>query len=300
METSDLNFEYQYALGLEQLMKYGVRTENRTGIDTLVKQHQYFYLKDIEFNFPMLKGKKLFPKLNLKELIWQLHGFTDVKWLQARGVNYWNNWQDTNGTIGKSYGYQMRNFNGIDQLENLITNLITNPISRRKIICLWNPADLEEMTLEPCVFLFQFNCIPNGKNQYYVDLHVTQRSGDSFLGVPYDIMFDAWFLKTICTFTNGCLKNIEKTIFIPRDVHHTINDFHLYVNHIDQAKEYLSNTWENKFDVINQKVSISLKSESFTTIDAFLDYCDICDYQNYKVNKFYQDQYDTIKAKVAI
>ncbi len=266
------SFEYQYAQSLRRIMKHGIQCKNRTGIDTLAVQHQYFHIQDITQAFPLLRGKKVYPKMALKEVIWMLFGKNDLKWLNDRKVTYWNEWEIKDeqsaekfdlgaewiGTIGKSYGYQYRNFNGFDQVEALLKEMKINPMGRRHIINLWNSSELNQMALPPCMYDFHFECTPTEKlkgdsNEYYsVDLHAHVRSNDSFLGAPYDFMFCGWLLTLICNYLNqDSSYNDGGKYYSPRDIHYTADNYHLYVNHIEAAKQYLANVDEN----LNQRVS---------------------------------------------
>jgi thymidylate synthase len=308
-----MNFEYQYKNSLIDLINTGEKTSNRTGINTLTGQ-QAFKVENVSENFPMLKGKKVFPKLALKELFWMLNGRSDLRWLEDRGVNYWKEWGNEHGTIGKSYGYQFRNFNNIDNLLILLTDLINNSESRRLILNIWNPSDLKEMVLPPCVFNYQFSLIeeiPANYEKvkiYNVDIHVTQRSGDAFLGVPYDIMFSSWFLIVICDLLNHLLA--PEKLFISRNVYHTINIYHLYLNHYEQAIQYINNVNENKNNVIDGIVKIKTGIETpliinpLNYLDIYLkEYLNIVDnekYKCFKIIKNFEDVYDKIDAQVAI
>lgn len=237
------NYEEQYTNSLIRLLEKGIKQTNRTGIDTYVVQHQYFYLKDICNNFPAIRGKKIFPKLALKELIWFLCGRVDKEFLHENNVHYWDEWfinnpeSNWNNTIGPSYGWQFRNFNGVDQVEQTLRLLLKDPLSRRNIINLWNVSELKEMSLTPCVYDYHFECTPDDKN-FFVDLHVRSRSEDSFLGCPYDFCNVAWLLNIICDILN-CYQNEVK--YLPRDIHFTCDNYHLYENHIEQVKKYLEN-----------------------------------------------------------
>lgn len=305
--------EEQYAMSLCEFLKYRKypQMHNRTGIDTIVKSHQYFYYPAVMADFPILKCKKIFPKLALKELLWMLQGRTDIQWLHDRKVTYWDEWELEDGTIGKSYGYQYRNFGGVDQVNNLVNEAINNPESRRLIISLWNPADMDEMALPPCQFLYQFTCVPvikGGvpvKNSYIVDLHTLQRSGDAFLGVPYNFVFNGFFLLLFCDMCTklSTLFGAEKKDFIPGDVHHTINNYHLYVNHKDQTEEYLGNFSdpENKVNAGHIACMIDVPQEQATSLDAYLSWLS----DNYNsdavmIKDDTPDQYGVIKADIAV
>ena len=310
--------EYQYASALKNCSEKGIYSENRTGISTNAVQHQYFYIEEVMKHFPILKGKKMFPKMALKELMWMLQGRTDVKWLQDRGVNYWNQWANADGTIGKSYGYQYRNFNGKDQFVDLIKEISRNPTSRRLIMNLWNISDLDEMSLPPCMYDYHFECIPVQENMseityYHIDLHAKQRSSDSFIGVPYDMMFLGWFLLIVTEFANlfGFKNDFQ---FIARDIHYTNDNFHIYENHKAQVGQYLDNVNENLDNVIAkdarplvtsfQEIRKLLPSKHqlnmTLTIDSILDYIDKNGYTDFKLEKHYTEQYEQIKAEIAV
>ncbi len=300
MVNNQDSFEYQYADSLQNILRYGELAKNRTGIDTLSVQHQYFFLQHIEYNFPIIKGKKVFPKMALTELMWMMNGRIDVKWLQNRGVNYWNEWAGEDGTIGKSYGKQFRDFNGIDQLKVLINDMSKNPESRRLILNLWNVNDINEMRLPPCFMNFRFACIRvEGTIDYVVDLHVTSRSEDSFIGQPYDFMFAAWFLKIMCFL--ACVDS--EFNYRPRHVHYTAEDYHMYVNHKEQVLQYLNNVNENRNNVIQQLTQAKIgymALDSSNPLNLFLSNSDILKYENFKIIKDYRDEYGSIKAPIAV
>lgn len=325
-------FEYQYAQSLNRILTEGVECENRTGIDTLVVQHQYFHIKNISEHFPILRGKKLYPKMALKECIWMLMGKNDLKWLNDRKVTYWNEWEIKDeqtaerfnldaewiGTIGKSYGYQYRNFNGFDQVQALVSEMNTNPMGRRHIINLWNSSELNQMALPPCMYDFHFECTPVHRNllnendiYYQVDLHAHVRSNDSFLGAPYDFMFCGWMLNLICIYLNSIQSNNDgSSYFKPNDIHYTADNYHLYVNHIDAAKHYLANVDENMSGIIDVPSIIAPcflddfyhHFEKKLTIDEFLE---LVDTNMSKINIQLQApkgifEYGPIKADIAI
>ena len=273
------SFERQYAQSLKRILKDGVRKYNRTNIDTISVEHQYFHITNVAENFPRIKGKMVYPKLALKELIWMLEGRTDADWLHKHDVHYWDEWfikdrrDKAFGTIGKSYGYQYRNFNGYDQLLGAIIEMIEKPESRRIIINLWNFNNLPDMVLPPCMYDYHFSLIPVDKSSfgttYKMNLHAHIRSNDSFLGCPYDVMFCAWFVYFICKY----LKNIKpNNNYIPNDIHYTADDYHLYTNHIEQAEQYLNNVEENKFGIIDTKCKILTETDlDYKHLGLYLD-----------------------------
>lgn len=297
------NIERQYANSLRSVLAEGVKTPTRTGINTLAKQHQYFHIKNILEDFPILKGKKMYPKMALKELMWFFLGRTDVAWLQERGVSYWNNWAGDDGTIGKSYGYQYRNFNGVDNLKLLIDTIIKDPLGRRHILSIWNPADLHAMTLPPCVIIYQFSLVPmeDFKNSYWVDMHVWQRSADSFIGVPYDFMLVGFFSQFVSTMVE--IKTENNLTLMPRDIHYTCNDYHIYENHIDAVNQYLLNVKENKEKIIDHKSHLWLlrpDNEFYLGDCCINDYVNYLDKSNFKIITNHKNVYPPIKAEIAI
>jgi thymidylate synthase len=190
---------------------------------------------DLSAGFPMVTTKKLHLKSIIYELLWFLRGETNVRWLQERGVTIWNEWADAQGELGPVYGYQWRswpsrNLNGevggtIDQISNLIADIKRNPDSRRLIVTAWNPADVPRMALPPCHCLFQFY-VADGK----LSCQLYQRSADIFLGVPFNIASYALLTLMVAQVTG--LK--------PGEFVHSFGDAHLYLNHVDQAREQLS------------------------------------------------------------
>lgn len=303
------NFERQYALQLNKILTEGKRTPNRTGIDTIALQHSYFEI-DVSKCFPLIKGKKTFSQMALTEMLWFLQGRVDIDWLKEHGVKYWDSWADFKGTVGKSYGYQFRNFGGIDQVETLINDMLLTPTSRRLILNLWNVGELSEMTLPPCVMNYQFSCTLKENGNYFVDLHVLQRSADMFLGVPYDFMLVGWLIELICYYLNDIqiTKGNEYPRYYPRTIHYTCNDSHIYVNHIEQVKQYLLNVNENKNQVID---GFAICTTDFNTLKneykSFNDFLkniisswDGKKYTDIFINKLYNDEYGVIKADVAI
>ena len=221
----------QYLDLLQRIVNEGTRKEDRTGTGTLsVFGHQMRF--SLEEGFPLLTTKKLHLKSIIYELLWFLKGDTNVKYLQENGVRIWNEWADENGELGPVYGHQWRswpNYNGghIDQIQDIVNALKNNPDSRRMIVSAWNVAEVDQMTLPPCHCLFQFY-VANGK----LSLQLYQRSADTFLGVPFNIA--SYALLTMMMAQVSGLK--------PGDFIHTTGDTHLYLNHLEQAKEQLKRT----------------------------------------------------------
>ena len=221
----------QYLDLLQRIVNEGTRKEDRTGTGTLsVFGHQMRF--NLEEGFPLLTTKKLHLKSIIYELLWFLKGDTNVKYLQENGVRIWNEWADENGELGPVYGHQWRSwpdYDGghIDQIQDIVNALKNNPDSRRMIVSAWNVAEVDQMALPPCHCLFQFY-VANGK----LSLQLYQRSADTFLGVPFNIA--SYALLTMMMAQVSGLK--------PGDFIHTTGDTHLYLNHLEQAKEQLKRT----------------------------------------------------------
>ncbi|OCB75180.1 thymidylate synthase [Flavobacterium crassostreae] len=233
----------QYLDLVKHVLDHGVQKGDRTGTGTKsVFGHQMRF--DLEEGFPMVTTKKLHLKSIIHELLWFLKGDTNIKYLQENGVKIWDAWADTNGDLGPVYGHQWRNWNSqeIDQISDLITELKTNPNSRRMLVSAWNPSVLPDTTksfeenvannkaaLPPCHAFFQFY-VANGK----LSCQLYQRSADIFLGVPFNIASYALLTMMIAQVCN--LKCGE---FI-----HTFGDAHIYNNHMAQLELQLTRTPE--------------------------------------------------------
>lgn len=219
----------QYLDLMQHVLDAGVEKHDRTGTGTLsIFGHQMRF--DLADGFPLLTTKKLFTKAIVYELLWFLRGDTNVHWLQEHGVRIWDEWADENGNLGPVYGHQWRSWpnpdgGAIDQISNLISDIQRNPDSRRLIVTAWNPADVPKMALPPCHCLFQFYAA-NGR----LSCQLYQRSADIFLGVPFNIASYALLTLMVAQVTG--LK--------PGEFVHTFGDAHLYLNHLDQAREQLT------------------------------------------------------------
>lgn len=220
----------QYLDLLKEVLNDGYDSEDRTGIGTraLFGRQLRFNLKE---GFPLLTSKKLYIKAIIYELLWMLKGDTNIKYLNSNGVSIWDEWADENGDLGPVYGAQWRNWRAggnvvIDQIDNLIKGLVENPHSRRHIVTVWNPGEIDHMALPPCHMMFQ--CNVNSKNE--LSLQMYQRSADLFLGVPFNIASYALLthmIAQVCGFDVG-------------EYIHTFGNVHLYHNHFLQANEQLT------------------------------------------------------------
>lgn len=219
---------------LRHVLEKGERRSDRTGTGTLsVFGYQCRY--DLAQGFPVLTTKKLHLRSIIHELLWFLRGDTNVKYLHDHKVSIWDEWADANGDLGPVYGYQWRHWGkdmsdasskGIDQIQLLIDGLQKNPQSRRHIVSAWNVGDIHKMKLPPCHSLFQFYVHENRR----LSCQLYQRSADIFLGVPFNVASYALLLMMVAQVTG----------LTPGDFVHTFGDAHLYLNHIEQAKEQLS------------------------------------------------------------
>jgi thymidylate synthase len=236
----------QYLDLIRHILANGVKKEDRTGTGTL-STFGYQMRFNLADGFPLLTTKKVHWPSVAHELLWFLSGSTNTKYLTDNGVRIWNEWADENGDLGPVYGAQWRTwkeplkigtrvpkftFNnkfgfslGIDQIANVIDQIRNNPDSRRHIVSAWNVGELDDMALPPCHLLFQFY-VADGK----LSCQLYQRSGDVFLGIPFNIASYALLTHMIAHVTG-----LEVGEFI-----HTIGDAHIYSNHMDQVKEQLT------------------------------------------------------------
>jgi thymidylate synthase len=218
----------QYHDLLRLVLEQGVERSDRTGTGTLsVFGAQARF--DLRERFPLLTTKKLHLKSIVYELLWFLRGDTNIKYLNEHGVSIWDEWADKNGSLGRVYGAQWRDWRGangtyVDQISKVISEIRENPSSRRLIVSAWNPAEIDSMALPPCHVLFQFYV-----NEGELSCQLYQRSADLFLGVPFNIA--SYSLLTMMIAQVCDLK--------PGDFVHTFGDLHLYSNHLEQAREQL-------------------------------------------------------------
>lgn len=219
----------QYLELMRDVLEGGLEREDRTGTgtrSTFGRQLRF----DLRDSFPLLTTKRVFFKGVVHELLWILNGDTNVKYLQENGVHIWDDWADEDGELGPVYGAQWRTWRSpdgevIDQLQWVLDEIQRNPSSRRLIVSAWNPSDLEQMALPPCHTLFQFYVAGDD-----LSCQLYQRSADLFLGVPFNIA--SYALLTCMIAQVSGLR--------PGEFVHTFGDVHLYLNHLDQARDQLS------------------------------------------------------------
>ena len=247
----------QYLDLCRHVLEHGEKREDRTGTGT-ISTFGYQMRFDLTKGFPLLTTKKVFYRGIFEELLWFLSGNTNIKPLVDKKVGIWNEWPydkyskspdfkgetleefiekirndqefaDKYGNLGPVYGKQWRDFNGVDQISQLIDGIKNNPFSRRHLVVAYNPGEVKDMALPPCHSLFQFYVSADGKK---LSCQLYQRSGDVFLGVPFNIASYALLLAMVAQ-----VCDLEPYEFI-----HTFGDVHIYLNHLDQINEQLSRT----------------------------------------------------------
>ena len=262
----------QYLDLMRHILEHGNRKQDRTGTGTLsIFGPQLRF--DLQAGFPLLTTKKVHLKSIIHELLWFLKGETNTRYLKENGVSIWDEWADENGELGPVYGYQWRSWpaaNGrhIDQITKVIADIKNNPDSRRLIVSAWNVSDLDKMALMPCHAFFQFY-VADGK----LSCQLYQRSADLFLGVPFNIA--SYALLTLMVAQVCGLQ--------PGEFVHALGDTHLYLNHLDQAREQLSRT--------PRKLPAMKLSPAVTNIFDFK-------YEDFTLEAY--DPYPAIKAPVAV
>lgn len=222
------NIEEEYKELMSEILYKGSDKDDRTGTGT--KSVFGKTIKhDMALGFPILTSKQISFNAARTELLWILQGRTDLKYLEDNGVKYWRPDYERSGrtdeTLGPVYGKQWRDFNGVDQLYRLIDAIHYNSNSRRMMVSAWNVSELSDMALPPCHYGFQVY-VNNG----IMDLMWQQRSADVFLGLPYDIAMYGLLLEMLA----------KGSGLIPGRLIGQLGDCHLYNNHLEQAKEYLS------------------------------------------------------------
>lgn len=236
---------------VKSVLENGVRKENRTGTDT-ISNFAEFYKVDLSEGFPLLTTKKVYFRSVILEMLWYLRGEDHIRWLRDENdCHIWDAWADENGYVGPIYPVLWRRFpyfekesvrfegNGsaidkdvwvqkeFDQVQRAIDMLKNNPYSRRIVVSAWHPGLLDEMGLPPCHLMYIFN-VENGK----LNCHLTQRSGDIALGIPFNLACYSALTMAIA----------QEVGLEPGTFAHTIVDAHIYVNHVEGLKEQLQRT----------------------------------------------------------
>lgn len=265
------------------ILNNGVKKDDRTGTGT-ISVFGYQMRFNLGEGFPLLTTKKVHLKSIIHELLWFISGSTNIKYLVDNDVRIWNDWPydlykkspdfqgetieefaakikesdefaKKYGNLGPVYGKQWRDFNGVDQLSNLIEQIKTNPNSRRLIISAWNPAEVDKMALPPCHSFMQFY-VAEGK----LSCQLYQRSADVFLGVPFNIASYALFTMMIAQ-----VCGLE-----PGDFVHTLGDAHIYLNHLDQVNKQIKRSLRPLPKMVinpNVKSIFDFKYEDFTLLN---------------------------------
>lgn len=278
------------------VLEHGTHKSDRTGTGTM-SVFGYQMRFDLDEGFPLLTTKKVHLKSIIHELLWFIHGDTNIKYLVDHDVKIWNEWPyeafkksvdyrgetmddyvqkikldpvfaQRHGDLGPVYGAQWRNFNGVDQLQYILDTLKNNPDSRRMILSAWNPAEIKNMALPPCHTLIQFY-VADGK----LSLQLYQRSADIFLGVPFNIASYALLLLMIAQVTG-----LKPGTFV-----HTLGDAHIYMNHLEQIQLQLSRT-------PRKRPTLKLNPRIMSLYDFKFEDIQLEDY----------DPYPAIKGKVAV
>lgn len=273
----------QYIDLCNYILNNGVKKDDRTGTGT-ISVFGYQMRFNLGEGFPLLTTKKVHLKSIIHELLWFISGSTNIKYLVDNDVRIWNDWPydlykkspdfqgetieefaakikesdefaKKYGNLGPVYGKQWRDFNGVDQLSNLIEQIKTNPNSRRLIISAWNPAEVDKMALPPCHSFMQFY-VAEGK----LSCQLYQRSADVFLGVPFNIASYALFTMMIAQ-----VYGLE-----PGDFVHTLGDAHIYLNHLDQVNKQIKRSLRPLPKMVinpNVKSIFDFKYEDFTLLN---------------------------------
>jgi thymidylate synthase len=245
------NLDKQYKELLETIINYGVEKTDRTGTGTK-SLFGYTIRHNMKDGFPALTTKKLAWKQVVSELLWFLTGQTNIAFLHKHNNHIWDGDYEksgrTDGDLGPIYGKQWRKWDGkngrIDQIDDLVRELKTNPDSRRLMVSAWNVGELDQMVLPPCHYGFQvWTREENG--QRYISLMWNQRSVDTFLGLPFNIASYGLLLHIIA----------NEVDMIPDELIGNLGDTHLYLNHIEQAKEQIS---RESFDLPTLKTNAKM------------------------------------------
>ena len=257
----------QYLDLVKQVLDNGTLKKNRTGTDTLM-YFGYHYKVDLAHGFPLLTTKKVFFNSVIHELLWYLSGETHIRNLRNH-TKIWDAWtsEEKNWEVGKMYGYQWVKWDNyiedkstgeitkqhINQIDNALELIKKNPDSRRIIVSAWNPSVLDQIALPSCHAFFIFSVVNNKLN-----CHLTQRSGDIALGIPFNLACYATLTQMMAQEANLELGEFS----------HYINDAHIYVNHIDGMKEQLMRTPHDLPQLhINKKPFWDLTFEDFKLIN---------------------------------
>lgn len=235
--------DIQYLELIKTILDYGTEKNDRTGTGTIS-----YFGTDLRFDLsdgtiPLLTTKKMHWPSIMHEIVWYISGSTNIKYLQDHKVRIWNEWADSNGELGPLYGKMMRDWDGVDQLAEVISLLQTDPDSRRMVVSYWNPTVLPDTSvapkdnpalgnqaLAPCHYTWQVYTVQKEDGRRKLSLKLTQRSVDSFLGCPYNIAQYSILLHVLCNIVD----------MDPGEFIWSGGDTHIYSNHRDQVQEQLT------------------------------------------------------------
>ena len=258
---------------LKHVLEHGEQRNDRTGVGTLSVFGTQIRI-DISKRFPLLTTKKVHFKSIAYELLWFLRGDTNIKYLQDHNVRIWNEWADKEGNLGPVYGAQWRHWkcsdgHVVDQIKNVIQGLQQDPFGRRHIVSAWNVGEIEQMALPPCHSFFQFYVSTQGT----LSCQLYQRSGDLFLGVPFNIAS-----YSLLTYMVAQVCHLKPGVFV-----HTLGDAHIYKNHLDQVNTQLSRE--------PRQLPVLRLNPKITSIDDFT-------FEDFQIEDY--NPYPTLKAEVAV
>ena len=219
----------QYLDAVRETLEKGTRKPNRTGVDT-ISTFNINYEIDLAEGFPLLTTKKISWKNIVIENLWFLSGSTDIGLLKKHDCKFWDPWADEDGKVPSAYGNFWRHFplpdnRTNDQIEYVVEQLRKNPMSRRMLVSAWAPGNAQSSALPPCHALWVVNVQIDPSGEPLVCLHLTQRSCDIALGVPYNIAGYAFMLELLSRFSG-----IRAGIFA-----HTLIDAHIYTAKADRT-----------------------------------------------------------------
>lgn len=214
-------YEKSYSTVMKNCLKNGAKIIGRNG---LIRQISGVQIKtNLKDGFPIVTGKKIYFKSCFIETEWLLSGQTNINFLNNNGTHIWDKWANKNGELGPIYGHQLVNFNGVNQFNSIIKEFKKNKYSRRLLFNMWNPCDLPKMNLPPCHYAFQF-VIAND----IVDVIVSMRSLDLFIGLPYDMVM---YASILCSFANEFNLKANEVIINAANAH-------IYEEHVSFATTY--------------------------------------------------------------
>ncbi len=218
-------FEQDYKDLLCKCISFGTTEENRTGIDTLVLVNKQIKFRPNKREIPLITGKKVDFHKAEAEFKWIFDGNTNVEYLNDNDIFWWDEYADSKGELGKTYGYQLRNYNGhFDQIKYVINEIKKG--SRRAYMTFWNPTELNETAL-PCCYTGMKFTLNNSKSVLNASLQF--RSSDMFLGLPYDFLFGYFMLEHMAFVTAKKIGEIS----------YELTDAHIYKNHLEQVNKYI-------------------------------------------------------------